>query len=194
MTPLIVRGVPPQRSPITDEPCGRRETSGFRLMRPNRGLGHPPTLTLRRSVEQMDDLRPEYLDAVEAARWNGWLIPLFVAAPITIAICFVKRLHPGWLVGAALAAMFATWVSLILYSEHIWETMGAHAVTDAEWDQVTADTGRLFGPILVGIPFSVVYTLVWLLVIATGNWVVRAVGRAGSRRSIPRAAERVQRK
>ena len=77
----------------------------------------------------MDELRPEYLNAVEAARSNGWLVPLFVVAPITIIICFVKRLHPGWLVAAALAAMFVTWVSLFLYSEHIWETMEAHAAS-----------------------------------------------------------------
>jgi hypothetical protein len=31
--------------------------------------------------------------------------------------------------------------------------MEAHVATNAEWDEVTADTGRLFGPVLASIPF-----------------------------------------
>ncbi len=124
----------------------------------------------------MDEIRPEYLEAVSAARWNGWLGPLFASAPTILAICIIKRWHCAWLVAAVPIAMFITWVSLILYADHIWEAMRAHAVTKAEWREVTSDTGRLYGPILVGIPFAVLYTLVWLPVIAIGVGCLRGVG------------------
>jgi hypothetical protein len=123
----------------------------------------------------MDAFRPEYLDAVAAARWNGWLLPLFLAAPTILVVCFATRMKRRPIAVGLLASMFATWLSLFLYSERIWETMGNYAVTDAERREFTADTGRLFGPVLVGVPFSALYTLCWFSIIGILNWGIRAL-------------------
>ena len=53
--------------------------------------------------------------------------------------------------------------------------MEAHAHTDAEWSEVTADTGRLFGPILVGIPFAIVYTVICWASVALVGWLSRSL-------------------
>ena len=69
----------------------------------------------------------------------------------------------GWAKGAAVVfCIVFTWLSLFAYSEHIWNTMDRYAQTDAEWSDVTSDTGRSFGPFLVGAPFAVLYTFIWL--------------------------------
>ena len=61
--------------------------------------------------------------------------------------------------------------------------MEFHAQTDAEWDDVTADTGRIFGPFLLGVPFAIIYTLLWL----TGcSMTGLAIGAIQRRRTNPK--------
>jgi len=50
---------------------------------------------------------------------------------------------PAGLVGAV-----ATWHLVFGYSETIWKTMEANAKTAADIEDVTSDTGRVFGPFL----------------------------------------------
>jgi hypothetical protein len=109
----------------------------------------------------MDTLRPEYLEAVAASRWNLWLFPLFLAAPLLLLAPVLRRWHGAVLVGLALAGAVATWFSVYGYSETIWRTMEANAKTSAEIDEVTSDTGRVFGPFLLGIPFALFYGVIW---------------------------------
>lgn len=109
----------------------------------------------------MDTLRPEYVEAVAAARWNLWLIPLFLAAPAILVLPIYRRWHWGVILCLAFVAALATWVSLFGYSETIWRTMEVHAESSAEIEDVTSDTGRVFGPFFLGIPFALFYTTVW---------------------------------
>lgn len=109
----------------------------------------------------MDTLRPEYLEAVTASRWNLWLIPLFLSTPLLLLVPVVRRWHWAVLVGLFVAGAVATWFSLYAHSETIWRTMEANAETAAEMKEVASDTGRSFGPFLVGIPFAVLYGAVW---------------------------------
>ncbi|HOY59211.1 MAG TPA: hypothetical protein PK640_13890 [Verrucomicrobiota bacterium] len=112
----------------------------------------PPNLTT---------FRPEYLDAVAAARWNLWLIPVLLSAPLLLLLPVLKRWHWALITGLAFVCAIATWFSLFAYSETIWKTMEANAQTAAEIREVTADTGRVFGPFLLGIPFALFYAAVW---------------------------------
>lgn len=109
----------------------------------------------------MDTFRPEYLEAVAASRWNLWLIPLFLSVPLLLLVPVLRRWHWAVIGGLALAGAVATWFSLFAYSETIWKTMEAHAQTNAEIDDVTSDTGRVFGPFLLGIPFALFYAATW---------------------------------
>jgi hypothetical protein len=109
----------------------------------------------------MDTLRPEYLEAVAAARWNLWLIPLFLSGPLLLLVPVIRRWHWAVIVGLLLAAAVATWFSVFAYSETIWKTMEANAKTAAEINDVTSDTGRVLGPFLLGIPFALFYSAAW---------------------------------
>jgi len=110
----------------------------------------------------MDTFRPEYLEAVSAARWNLWLVPLFLAAPLLLLVPVLRRWHWAFIAGLALVGVVATWFSIFAYSETIWKTMEAHAATAAEIDEVTSDTGRVFGPFLLGTPVAVFYSALWV--------------------------------
>jgi hypothetical protein len=41
----------------------------------------------------LQSLRPEYLKAVAAARWNLWLIPFFLSAPLLLLVPLLWRWH-----------------------------------------------------------------------------------------------------
>jgi len=45
----------------------------------------------------------------------------------------------------------------------MWYIRENNAQTEAEWADVTADTAKLFAPVIIGIPFAVGYTLLALL-------------------------------
>ena len=129
----------------------------------------------------MDTLRPEYLEAVSAARWNLWLIPLFLSAPLLLMMPVLRRWHWAVIVSLALVGVVATWLSLFAYSETIWRTMETHAETAAEIDEVTSDTARVMGPFLLGIPLAVFYSAIWC-----GLWLAfRAVTIRSRRHATP---------
>lgn len=108
-----------------------------------------------------EGIRPEFLEAVASARFNLWLAPLFLAAPLLLLVSVLRRWHWAVIGGVTLLAAFATWISYFGYSETIWKTMEAHAETSAEIDEVTSDTDRVFGPFFLGIPIAVVYCTAW---------------------------------
>ena len=112
-------------------------------------------------------LRPEYLEAVSAARVNLWLLPLFFAAPLLVLVPVLRRWHWAVITGLTLIAAIATWISFFGWSETIWKTMEAHAETAAEIQEVASDTDRVFGPFLLGIPIAVVYCLAWWIITLT---------------------------
>ena len=131
----------------------------------------------------IETIRPEYRDAVEAARSNFWLIPVFLAAPILIFTAVLRRWHWVFIVGVILFAAFVTWVFLFFYSETLWETMEAHAETDAEIEDVASDTGRVLGPFLLGMPLAVFYSAGWCVIAFVLRAIVRSAQR--SRSSLP---------
>ena len=122
----------------------------------------------------MDEFRPEYVQALDAARWNFWW---YVAAviPILLLVPAAAKRRLGCL--AFPLAYFLSWVAFCCAVEYYWTTKEQHAATGAEWADVTADTGRLFGPVLVGVPLVVIYvSLVAGLIYATAA-IVRRLGR-----------------
>jgi hypothetical protein len=114
---------------------------------------------------------PEYLEAVAAARWSWWLLPLFLLAPILAVFCRYHRLNIWLTLALLIVAAVGTWYSLWCYSEGIWTAMEKHASTAAELDEVTSDTGRVLGPFLFGIPFSTIYSLASYAFASLVQWV-----------------------
>lgn len=118
----------------------------------------------------MDDtfigtIRPEYLEAVEAARFtarlNLWLIPLLLAAPLLVLVPVMRRWHWAAIIGLALISVVATWITYYGWSDTSWRTIEALAETDAEMAEAASDTDAVFEPIFLGTPFSVFYTAIW---------------------------------
>lgn len=120
----------------------------------------------------MNGIRPEWLEAVAASRWNLWLIPSFMTAPLLVLVPFLRRWYWIVIIPSVIVAVIATWISLFCYSETIWETKEANAQTSAEIDEVTSDTGRVFGPFLRGVPFAVIYTTIWLGISLATRWLM----------------------
>lgn len=137
-----------------------------------------------RAAGLMNTFRPEYLEAVAAARWNLWLLPLFLSTPLLLLLPVLRRRHWAVIAVLAVAGAVATWFSLFAYSETIWKTMEANAQTAAEIEDVTSDTGRVLGPFLLGIPFAFFYAAAWWGIAVA----VRAVAKR-FRRPPPLAAE-----
>lgn len=129
----------------------------------------------------MDDFHVEYLAALDAARWNLWLVPMFLAPPAILLLAFYPWKTCLTTFCATAAAMCVAWICFCLYVEHYWETKSLLAQTDAEMHDATADTGRLFGPVLVGVPFAVGYTLLCLYVLAAIDWIVTLLRRRRTR-------------
>ena len=127
----------------------------------------------------VETLRPEYLEAVAAARLNLWLIPLLLAAPLLVLMAVLRRWHWAAITGLTLMAAIVTWMSLFGYSETIWKTMEAHAETPAEIKEVTSDTGRALGPFLLGIPFAVFYSALWCGIAFTLRTLIKRFRRSG---------------
>ncbi len=106
-------------------------------------------------------IRPEYLEAVEAARLNLWLIPLLLAAPLLVLVPVLRRWHWAVITGLTLIAAVATWFSYYGWSDTSWRTIEALAVTDAERAEAASDTDAVFEPIFLGTPFAVFYSAIW---------------------------------
>ena len=110
-------------------------------------------------------IRPEYLEAVEAARLtarvNPWLIPLLLAAPFLVLVPVLRRWQWAVITGLALIAAVATWFSYYGWAETSWRTLEALAVTDAEMAEAASDTDAVFEPMFLGTPFAVFYSSSW---------------------------------
>ncbi|MFZ9935908.1 MAG: hypothetical protein ACO3JG_02495 [Luteolibacter sp.] len=110
-------------------------------------------------------IRPEYLEAVEAARLtarlNLWLIPLHLLAPLLVLVPILRRWHLAVITGLTLIAAVATWFAYYGWSETSWRTIEALAVTDAERADAASDTNAVFEPIFLGTPFAVFYSAIW---------------------------------
>ena len=113
----------------------------------------------------IETIRPEYLEAVEAARVtarvNLWLIPLLLAAPLLVLVRVLRRWHWAVISGLVLTTVLATWFSYYGWSDTSWITIEALAVTDAEMAEAASDTDAVFEPFFLGTPFAVFYSAIW---------------------------------
>ncbi|QTN30775.1 hypothetical protein HZ994_11975 [Akkermansiaceae bacterium] len=110
-------------------------------------------------------IRPEYLEAVEAARitarLNLWLIPLLLAAPLLVLVPALRRWHWSVIAGMTLVAVVATWFFYYLWCDTSWRTIEALAVTAAELEEAASDTDAVFEPIFLGTLFALFYSAIW---------------------------------
>lgn len=102
----------------------------------------------------MDEFRPEYVNALDAARWNFWwyvagAIPLLLLIPAAVKRRFGCLAFP--------LSYALSWVAFFCAVQYYWSVKMALAQTDAELSDATADTARLFGPFLVGVPLVLIY-------------------------------------
>src|SRR5689334_20898745 len=99
-------------------------------------------------------MRPEYLDALEWARWNHWFIAMWIA-PV-ILICFASR---SWklTVAALPIAMIVCFVLFCVGVDYYWDVKVRMAQTEVEREDATSDAARLYGPIILGPPFAILY-------------------------------------
>ena len=104
----------------------------------------------------MDEFRPEYVEALNAARWNYWWY-ITLAIPFLLLVPAAAKRKFGCLVIPP--TYFLTWLAFNLCIQHYWAAKKINAVTEAEWEDVTADTGRLFAGIST-IPYVFVYVSV----------------------------------
>ncbi len=130
-------------------------------------------------------IRPEYLEAVEAARltarFNLWLIPLLIAAPSLVLIPILRRWHWAAIAGLAMVAVVATWISYYRWSDTSWRTIEALAVTDAEMAEAASDTVAVFEPIFLGTFFALFYPALW----CGFAYALRAFAKRFRRQGIP---------
>ena len=101
----------------------------------------------------MEEFRPEYVEALDAARW-GWLWYATLAVPFLLLIPAAVKRKFGCL--AFPAAYVLTWLVFNIHVQNYWAAKKANAVTDAEWADVTGDTARVFAGATT-IPYVVVY-------------------------------------
>jgi hypothetical protein len=113
-------------------------------------------------------VRPEYLQALEAARWNHWFLLMLVVP--AILLCFATR---SWTLGfvALPVACVLCWLFFFLAVEYYWDVKDRMALTPKEMEDATGDTARLYGPVLVEFPFAVIYCSLWWVVASVGNWI-----------------------
>ncbi|MCA9198558.1 MAG: hypothetical protein KDA87_13515 [Planctomycetales bacterium] len=104
----------------------------------------------------MDKFRPEYVEALNAARWNYWWY-IAVAIPFLLFVpAAVKRKYGCFVFPTA---YFSSWLTLNLSVQHYWSAKAANAVTTEEMMDVTADTARALAP-LTTVPIVFVYVSV----------------------------------
>jgi hypothetical protein len=110
------------------------------------------------STTTYDAMRPEYLHALEWARWNHWLLAMWIVP--AVMLCLAAR---SWKISLPVLplAIVVCWWFLFLGVEYYWDVKGRIAVTEAEQEDFTSDAGRLYGPILVGVPFAIEYCCLW---------------------------------
>lgn len=98
----------------------------------------------------MEEFRPEYVEALNAARW-GWLWYVTLAVPfLLLTPSIVKRKYGSM---PFPAAYFLTWLAFNLHIQNYWAVKKANVGASDEWADVTA---RLFASVTT-IPYVFVY-------------------------------------
>ncbi len=105
----------------------------------------------------MEEFRPEYVEAINSARWNAWWIVVLVFPILLMTFTAINRRF-GCVAFPIACAI--TWFSFVFAVEYYWDVKAQSAVTDAEIADASADTGRLFGPAAVGGPLVFAYVTV----------------------------------
>jgi len=113
----------------------------------------------------VDEFRPEYVQALDAARWNFWWY-VAGAIPLLLLIAAAAKRKFAWI--AFPLSYLLSWIAFFFAVEYYWGVKMAVAQTDAEMLDATADTARLFGPFFVGVPLVLIYvSLVGVVVYGT---------------------------
>lgn len=114
-------------------------------------------------------MRPEYIDAVNAVRtgWSFWIIWILPACVIWFSMLLrpfrPHRYRVMIICGAFVLASFLFWYCYASYAERIQSAKEANMQTEAERQDWTADTWRVFAPISA-IPWSLAYCTINLAV------------------------------
>lgn len=138
-------------------------------------------------------MRPEYVEAVDAVRFGGflWLIFLLPAAIIWYAVLTRSVPNVGGRVvlgysGFPLACI-VFWGLAAFHVNHIQSTKLSHAITDAEFIDYSSDTWATFAPVTV-IPVALVFCMVNLifanLALAIIKWCYRWQARRRASRPL----------
>jgi len=122
----------------------------------------------------VDDFRPEYVQALDAARWNFWWFVAVAIPPLVLIQAAVKR-HSGCM---AFSLSFGlSWIALFCSVQYYWGAKIAVAKTVAEISDATNDAGASFGPFYVGIPLVFVYVLFVGVFVYGGTAIFRRLRR-----------------
>jgi hypothetical protein len=120
-------------------------------------------------------MRPEYLEALQWARWNHWVIAMWLAP-----ILLIGAASRSWKLAclAMPVAIVACFVFFWLGVDYYWEVKERIAQTEEEWNDVTSDAARLYGPILVGPPFAIMYCSLLAVIINPAVWLYNRLKRS----------------
>ena len=124
-------------------------------------------------------MRPEYLDAVDAVRW-GWSYWLALAVPAGLIWFSAYRQRAGCIL--FVAACLVGWCLSFYHIEHLWDTKGQLAQTEAEREDFTSDVSRVFAPVNL-VPYVLRYCCLHAAVSQVVFYGYRRVTR--KRRSAP---------
>ncbi len=129
----------------------------------------------------MPEFRPEYVEALNAARWNAWWIAVLAIPVVLLSFSALKRRF-GCVTFSV--AFVLSWLAFFFAVQYYWDAKLEIAKTPEEIADATADSGRAFGPFLVGIPLVFVYVSIVAVVIyglvATLRWLM---GNSTTRKS-----------
>jgi len=116
-------------------------------------------------------MRPEYVEAVDSARWGitFWMMFIIPAATIWIA-AFRQRLSKSLFV----ATCGICWLLIGFHAGHIQDTKKRFAVTDEEIQDFASDTWFLFGSV-VALPYIFVYVTVNFLAAGSSEFLYSAI-------------------
>jgi hypothetical protein len=115
-------------------------------------------------------LRPEFIEAVDAANSSWWFALAWIIPPALIFPSVVWR-WGGCII--APVAVIGCYVAFVSGYANLDRVIQQNAVTDDEIDVWASDTDRTFAPVLTGPIFSVVYTAVCLCAAYTGRLIFR---------------------
>jgi hypothetical protein len=118
-------------------------------------------------------MRPEYIEAVDAVRW-GWSLWATFLVPTAIIWFGTIRCRQGssrWLF--YLAAVVAFWAFGVFHANSLQHAKFANMQTDAESDDWSADTWKVFAPISAAV-YAAVYcalnVVAAMLVVVPARW------------------------